>query len=525
MVRTLSMSSDFAVDPRRDVGKAADSEIGVPSSRRDFRSSLPVAPNPNLPGREEGAVISDLDNYYFQQNQHQAEVELKMVTEDGVPIDFTALERGGDDAFTEELNRRTAGMETRDQLFRFIEGLGGEWLNRKRMCVDAGEFVDVLPAGWKVTVAIKPSRQGRSVPYFYRYISPSGEQFPSCKEVARFLQTQFLSRPTAQNVAVLPGEDDGDGVNCTAVVPDIALEMHGEEILPEGTDNQAGGVQIHDRYYCEFCKIGFNERTEFARHRRFHRKTRSGGYRNRPPLTDGMIMKDGKYGCQFCPKVFDRLTSYTGHVGIHLRRNLKFSSTAIEAAPMAAHTYYGKDPRGARVRLRPRAYSRVSNLRFLSEILMRDEEEELANLRLLSEVSERWFNERMEFARHRKFHRKTRSGGYRNRPPLTDGMIMKDGKYGCQFCPKVFDRLTSYTGHVGIHLRRNLKCSSTSIEAAPMAANTYYGKDPRGARVRLRPRAYSRVDNLRLLSEISMRDEEEELANLRLLSEVSGRLI
>nr|GMD08834.1 uncharacterized protein LOC109167102 [Ipomoea batatas] len=426
MVRTLSTSSDFAVDPRRDVGKAADSEIGVPSSRRDFRSSLPVAPNPNLPGREEGAVISDLDNYYFQQNQHQAEVELKMVTEDGVPIDFTALERGGDDAFTEELNRRTAGMETRDQLFRFIEGLGGEWLNRKRMCVDAGEFVDVLPAGWKVTVAIKPSRQGRSVPYFYRYISPSGEQFPSCKEVARFLQTQFLSRPTAQNVAVLPGEDDGDGVNCMAVIPDIAPEMHGEEILPEGTDNPAGGVQIHDRYYCEFCKIGFNERTEFARHRRFHRKTRSGGYRNRPPLTDGMIMKDGKYGCQFCPKVFDR---------------------------------------------------------------------------------------------------KTRSGGYRNRPPLTDGMIMKDGKYGCQFCPKVFDRLTSYTGHVGIHVRRNLKCSSTSIEAAPMAANTYYGKDLRGARVRLRPRAYSRVDNLRLLSEISMRDEEEELANLRLLSEVLGRLI
>nr|GMC89435.1 methyl-cpg-binding domain-containing protein 8 [Ipomoea batatas] len=165
--------------------------------------------------------------------------------------------------------------------------------------------------------------------------------------------------------------------------------MHGEEILPEGTDNPVGGVQIHDKYYCDICRIGFNERPEFARHRRFHRKTRSGGYRNRPPLTDGMIMKDGKYRCQFCPKVFDRLTSYTGHVRIHLRRNLKCSSTSIEAAPRAAHTYYGKDPRGARVRLRPRAYSRVDNLRLLSEISIRDKEEELANLRLLSEVSER----------------------------------------------------------------------------------------------------------------------------------------
>nr|GMD04798.1 methyl-CpG-binding domain-containing protein 8-like [Ipomoea batatas] len=101
----------------------------------------------------------------------------------------------------------------------------------------------------------------------------------------------------------------------TAIVTYIAPEMHGEEILREGTDNPAGGVQIYDR------------------------KTRSGGYWNWRPLTDGMIMKDGKYGCQFCPKVFDRLTSYTGHVGIHLRRNLKCSSTSIEAAPMAAHIY------------------------------------------------------------------------------------------------------------------------------------------------------------------------------------------
>nr|GMD75219.1 methyl-CpG-binding domain-containing protein 8-like isoform X2 [Ipomoea batatas] len=89
-----------------------------------------------------------------------------MVTEDGVPIDFTALEwggddafieelkrrtvgvesrdqlfrfideRGGDDAFTEELKRRTAGMESIEQLFRFIEGFDGEWLNRKQMCVN-----------------------------------------------------------------------------------------------------------------------------------------------------------------------------------------------------------------------------------------------------------------------------------------------------------------------------------------------------------------------------------------------------
>nr|GLL25164.1 uncharacterized protein LOC109167102 [Ipomoea trifida] len=140
-------------------------------------------PTPNLPGREEGAMISYLDNYYLQQNQQRAELELKMVAEDGVPIDFMALERGGDDAFTEELNRRTAGMESRDQLFRFIEGLGGEWLNRKRMCVDAGEFIDVLPAGWKVTVAIKPSRQGRSVPYFYNTSPNPSIQFYSQKSI------------------------------------------------------------------------------------------------------------------------------------------------------------------------------------------------------------------------------------------------------------------------------------------------------------------------------------------------------
>nr|GMC86951.1 SBP-box transcription factor [Ipomoea batatas] len=82
--------------------------------------------------------------------------------------------------------------------------------------------------------------------------------------------------PYDQDVAALR-EEEGDGAS-GAIVPYITPETHGEEILPKGTDNPID-IQIHGWYYCDICKMRFDEHRKFARHHKFHWKTPS-EYRN-----------------------------------------------------------------------------------------------------------------------------------------------------------------------------------------------------------------------------------------------------
>ncbi|PQP94812.1 uncharacterized protein Pyn_03861 [Prunus yedoensis var. nudiflora] len=70
--------------------------------------------------------------------------------------------------------------------------LGGQWGSRrkKRKIVDANEFGDALPVGWKLLLGLK-RKEGRAWIYCRRFISPTGQQFLSCKEVSSFLHSFF----------------------------------------------------------------------------------------------------------------------------------------------------------------------------------------------------------------------------------------------------------------------------------------------------------------------------------------------
>lgn len=61
------------------------------------------------------------------------------------------------DGLEEELRRRTEGMRTEEDLSGFLRCLSGEWGSRKkkRKIVDARNFGDVLPIGWKLLLSIK----------------------------------------------------------------------------------------------------------------------------------------------------------------------------------------------------------------------------------------------------------------------------------------------------------------------------------------------------------------------------------
>lgn len=82
--------------------------------------------------------------------------EALMENRDGIAVNLVAL-ANREDPFGEELRRRTGGSEKREELLGFLTGLKGVWVSyrKKRKIVDASEFGDVLPRGWKLMLCIK----------------------------------------------------------------------------------------------------------------------------------------------------------------------------------------------------------------------------------------------------------------------------------------------------------------------------------------------------------------------------------
>lgn len=82
--------------------------------------------------------------------------EVLMENRDGVAVNLVAL-ANTEDPFGEELRRRTEGSEKREELLGFLTRLKGVWVSyrKKRKIVDASEFGDVLPRGWKLMLCIK----------------------------------------------------------------------------------------------------------------------------------------------------------------------------------------------------------------------------------------------------------------------------------------------------------------------------------------------------------------------------------
>lgn len=91
--------------------------------------------------------------------------------------------------------------------------------------------------------------------------------------------------------------------------------LMGIENLPE--------VQVRDIFECFKCNLTFDEKNPYLQHLfSVHQKTTK-RYKVGTPVGEGVIIKDGKYECQFCHKVFDERRSYNGHVGVHVRNSGK----------------------------------------------------------------------------------------------------------------------------------------------------------------------------------------------------------
>nr|XP_011458413.1 PREDICTED: uncharacterized protein LOC101298198 isoform X2 [Fragaria vesca subsp. vesca] len=267
-----------------------------------------------------------------------------IVNKNGAAVDIWALQNS-ENPFGDELRRRTLGLETEEELLGFMRDLGGQWGSRrkKRKIVDATEFGDALPLGWKLLLGLK-RKERRAWIYCRRYISPTGQQFLSCKEVASFLES-FFSLNNADR-------HDGDGGENIQEDRIVATENHADKdgekrqdvsfnsgILGSSISNEQSNepekkvsisemenlaeVQIHNLFECHKCSMTFADKDSYLQHLlSFHQRT-TRRYRLGSTVGDGVIIKDGKYECQFCHKVFLERRRYNGHVGIHVRNYVR----------------------------------------------------------------------------------------------------------------------------------------------------------------------------------------------------------
>ncbi|GMN49473.1 hypothetical protein TIFTF001_018635 [Ficus carica] len=313
---------------------------------------------------------------------------LEVVNRNGVAVDVSAL-ASEDDPFGEELKRRTAGMESEEALLGFMRELEGQWGSRRkrRRIVDAAEFGDALPVGWKLLLGLK-RKEGRAWVYCRRYISgermtyqgslayhsriesvvglklclsnglsnwtgplvalnsvdvsPTGQHFISCKDVSSYLQSvdglsathqrsgrkgegvqddRLITENQHAGLIFKDGNLRQDTNPSTDVLTPIPNE-HGKEVVLFEMENLAE-VQIHDLFECHKCDMSFDEKDSYLQHLlSFHQRT-TRRYRLGSSVGDGVIIKDGKYECQFCHKVFLERRRYNGHVGIHVRNYVR----------------------------------------------------------------------------------------------------------------------------------------------------------------------------------------------------------
>uniref|UniRef100_A0A803LGP7 Uncharacterized protein n=1 Tax=Chenopodium quinoa TaxID=63459 RepID=A0A803LGP7_CHEQI len=325
---------------------------------------------------------------------------VEIVNRNGVVVDLAALEERENDGgpFAEELRKMAEGRVKQEELLEVLGAIEGDWCSRrkKRRVVDASLLGDALPVGWKIIVALR-RKGGQFFPYCRRYLSPTGEQLSSCKEVSSYLQSYFGIND-AKLVRDIRGESQQlqivDSVNHMCMISEDGNSMmdlsnsplhsvclpteHETDALLLGIENLPD-VRICDLYECRSCNVSFDERDKYKQHMfTLHRKTTK-RYSVDIHLED-KVVKDGKTECQ------------------HLDNKVIVKD--------------GK-----------------TNCQHVDDkVIVKDAKSDC------------------------KKKRRRKLG-----LSVSDGVIMKDGKYGCQFCTKVFEERRRYLGHVGNHVKGSIE--------------------------------------------------------------------
>lgn len=83
-------------------------------------------------------------------------------------------------------------------------------------------------------------------------------------------------------------------------------------------------VQVRDIFDCSKCNRTYDHKDEYLQHLLSVHKSTTRRYEPGTSKRVGVIIKDGRYECQFCQKLFEEKYYYVAHMGTHLRNIREF---------------------------------------------------------------------------------------------------------------------------------------------------------------------------------------------------------
>lgn len=117
-------------------------------------------------------------------------------------------------------------------------------------------------------------------------------------------------------------ERNQDEVVCLSAVPISSIPAYHHTEAPLSVGGSLGNSQTKESYRCHKCTMTFEEKDNLLLHLlSSHKKSRntSNGAKN----SDSVIMKEGKYECQLCHKLFEEKNRFSSHFGNHIKDYVK----------------------------------------------------------------------------------------------------------------------------------------------------------------------------------------------------------
>ncbi|KAL8097476.1 uncharacterized protein LOC141686888 [Apium graveolens] len=274
------------------------------------------------------------------------EVELSSVKANGVVVDYKEL-GDSDEFYSEELKKRTEGLRTEEEGLGFLRGLNGKWCSRrkKRKFVDASEFGDRFPVGWKILLGLRRQNGCVSV-YCRRYVSPAGEHFASCKEASLFLQSYFRDKDNqkidqmaanVEQVGNLASKTHAGGVDQEndVQVDSLSISSLNDKELDISSVDNLYEVPIRAIFDCFKCELTFEQKGKYLGHMFEVHQNTTRMYSLDKCAGSGLVIDDEKYR-----REKEKRTN-TAQVGVNLNNKTKGSK---ESPLQITDQKYSKSP-------------------------------------------------------------------------------------------------------------------------------------------------------------------------------------
>ncbi|GAB4861228.1 methyl-CpG-binding domain-containing protein [Ancistrocladus abbreviatus] len=351
-------------------------------------------------------------------HENADEKEKEIVNKNGMEVDLVELAKL-EDPYGAQIRRRTQGLERDEELLGFMTSLNGQWGSRRkrRKIVDANEFGDALPNGWKVLIGMK-KKQGQAWLFCRRYISVLC-MLIELVECVLVYSCQVMGRHVVdvRNLRKVEWVEATVNRVILAMIFQAITQPHGGSAYGHGCWSHqegyevwsnmwygGGGLRVH--WFSLHCNVKYlvvsNWRVQDAN------CTNSNNFTETTPVVNKSVSEPDE---DMPLKVGNPSLSITSQ-----------ANTRDKQLPLLENVNSG-NVKTADIFKCHKCSTAFSNKDGLLHHLL---------------------------SCHK---RKRRKAG----DPIEDDVLMRDGKYECQFCQKAFYERNSYFGHVGIHVKTYVK--------------------------------------------------------------------